>query len=137
MPTPQENGAQAQLVIDLHLDRSAHSSCPVENERPGSSRGPAIPFPVQSDSIDDEPSRQQDSPHSDDDVGVDHPCIRTKTTLMNRESTPTEGLSPMSVVSEPREADLQETLTSRTSSLGASLSISYGIDDTRVCCAGL
>jgi hypothetical protein len=135
MPTPQETGAQAQLVIDSPLDRSAHSTCPVENERPGGSRRSATSFPVHSNSIDDEASQQQDSPHSDDDAGVDQHCIRTKTTLMNRESTPSEGLSPMSIVSEPREADLQETSTSRASSLGASFSISYGIDDTRVCCS--
>lgn len=129
MPTPRETDAQSQLVIDSHLDRSARTSCPVENERYGGSRGSAASFPNQSNSIDD------DAPctHSDDDVGGSSDSMKTKTTVKDRDSTPTGGLSPISATSEPRDIDLQETSISQASSPELSYSINYGIDDTRVC----
>lgn len=133
MPTPRENDAQWQLVIDSPLDRSARTSCPVENERYGGLRGSAASFPNQSNSIDDDAPSQQDSTHSDDEVAGASDSIKTKTTIKDRESTPTEGLSPMSVISEPKDIDLQESSISQASSPDFSYSINYGIDDTRVC----
>lgn len=138
MPTPRESDAQSQLLIDSHLDRSAHTSCPVENERSGGPRGSATSLPNQSNLIDDDVSQQHDSTHSDDDVAgssdsTNHQSIKTKTTIKDRDSPPTEGLSPMSAISDSREIDLQESSISEASNLGVSYSINYGIDDTRVC----
>ena len=137
MPTPRESDAQSQPLNDS-LDRSAHTACPVENERSGGPRGSDTSFPNQSNLIDDDVSQQQDSTHSDYDVArssdsINHQSIKTKTTIKDRDSPPTEGLSPMSVISEPREIDLQESSISEASNLGASYPINYGIDDTRVC----
>lgn len=133
MPTPRESDAQWQLVTDSPLDRSARTSCPVENESYGGTRSSAASFPNQSNSIDDDAPSQQDSTHSEDDMAGASDSMKTKTTIKDRDSTPTEGLSPMSVTSESRDIDLQETSISRASGPDFSYSINYGIDDTRVC----
>lgn len=140
MPTPRETDDPSQLVIDLHLDRSAHTLCPVENERSGGPRGSTVSLTNQDNSIDDEaPPRQQDSPQSDDDMlglspdSINHHSMKTNATIKDRDSTPSEALSPMSAMAEPREIDLQESAVSTALSLGGSSSINYGIDNTRVC----
>lgn len=133
MPTPRETDAQSQLVIDSHLDRSARTSCPVENERYGGLRASPASFPNQSNSIEDDAPSQQESTHSDDEVVGSSDSMKTKTTIKDRDSTPTEGLSPMSAISEPRDIDLQESSISQASGPEFSYSINYGIDDTRVC----
>lgn len=132
MPTPSESDAQWQLVIDSSLDHSARTLCPVENESFGGTRSSATSFPNQSNSIDDDAPSQQESTHSDDELAGASDSMKAKTTITDRDSTPTEGLSPMSVVSEPRDIDLRETSISRASGPDFSYSINYGIDDTRV-----
>lgn len=133
MPTPRESDAQWQLVIDSQLDRSARTSCPVENERYEGLRGPGASLSNQNNPIDEDAPSQPDSTHSDDEVAGSSDSVKTKTTIKDRESTPTEGLSPMSAVSEPRDIDLQESSISQASGPESSYSINYGIDDTRVC----
>ena len=133
MPTPREFDAQWQLVTDSPLDLSARTSCPVDDERYGGPRGSAASFPNQSNSIDDDAPSQQESTHSDDEVAGSSDSRKAKTTIKDQDSTPTEGLSPMSAISEPRDIDLQETSISQASGPEFSYSINYGIDDTRVC----
>lgn len=133
MPTPSEGDAQWPLVIDSPLDRSTRTSCPVENESYGGTRSPAASFRNQSNPIDDDAPSQQDSTRSDDDLAGVSDSMKTKTTTKDRDFTPTEGLSPMSIISESRDIDLQETSISQASDPDFSYSINYGIDDTRVC----
>jgi hypothetical protein len=51
---------------------------------------------------------------------------------MDQGFTSSDSSSPLSVISEPREIDLQEMSISQGSSLGAPYSINYGIDGTRM-----
>lgn len=135
MPTPRDNPAQLQLAADPEADRP-HTICPIENER-YSRRGEndARPDPIDTD--DRNRPRSQNARQTEADIDDASNTIddltKTKNTMVEDDHIMAEALSPASAASEPKDAELQVSSTSISSSIRNYSSIDYGIPNTRVC----
>ena len=135
MPTPRDNTIQFQLATDPQANRSAHTTCPVENERLG--RGDIDDARPDPDDIINrgEPQlqdAQSTSTEMDDPLDTINNITKTKTITMEHESTTTETSSPMSTISESKEAEAQISAPMSYGFRNYS-PIDYGIPNTRVC----
>ena len=138
MPTPRDSTAQLQLAIDPHLERTSHTTCPTEIERPGGwgSNGEARPDPE--DVIDGDVTRHQEtSPseiegHSPVELMNHDNSSRTKTITMDQDNTEAEGSSPMSIAAEPKETHPSIPSAAMSSAVGSYSSVNYGIPNIRV-----
>lgn len=139
MPTPRDNASQLQLAADSHVDRMAHTTCPVENERTERRGASNIrPNPDRTANGDDSEQCRQDV-HSgeqamDDPADtVNDDATKTRTIIMEHDLVNTESLSPASVTLDSKEIESRPTPTMISSGSGSSSSINYGIPNIRVC----
>lgn len=138
MPTPRDSTAQLQLAIDPHLERTSHTTCPIEIERPGGwgSNGEARSEPE--DVIDGEVTRHQETPsseiegHSPVELMNHDNSSRTKTISVDQDNTEAEGSSPMSIAAEPKETHPSIPSAAMSSAVGSYSSVNYGIPNIRV-----
>lgn len=136
MPTPRDNSTQFQFAADPHIERSMHTTCPVENERNGR-RDIDDAGPGSDDIIDGSRTHAQDAQPSerdtDDPLNTTNEVANTKTVMMEHEQPTAETSSPMSATSEPKEAEHQTSSIQMSSGIGSYSSIDYGIPNVRVC----
>lgn len=136
MPTPRDNSTQLHFAADPHVERSMHTTCPVEDER-GGRRGIDDARPDPDDIIDETRSHPLDAQptekDTDDPLDSINDLTKTKTVMMEQEHITTETSSPMSATSEPKEAEQQTSSISMSSGIGSYSSIDYGIPNVRVC----
>lgn len=139
MPTPRDSTTQLQLTIDPHLERSSHTTCPTEIERPGGGGwGVDAEVTPDSDHVIDREVTRHGTPRSErDDHGLElmnhDDSPRTKSIIMDQDSTEPEGASPMSITAEPKETDSSIPSAAMSSAVGSYSSVNYGIPNVRVC----
>ena len=142
MPTPSHDTIQLSTSIaPPQHERSAHSTCPPEIERPDAWRNPNDDLTIDDGmAVDDSPRRQDDDPV---DGEVEPPELQdTQEAKMDEtlreQSSPSSssGMSPMSIESEVKEVEHAlpptSTLSPRPSTTAApSTNLLYS--DARVC----
>lgn len=142
MPTPRDSTTQLQLAIDPHLERTSHTTCPTEIERPGGWGGDGEARPDPDEVIDRDVTRHQEIPPSEIEghrpvelMNHDN-SSRTKTITIDQDNTEAEGSSPISIAAaEPKETNPSIPSAAMSSAVGSYSSVNYGIPNVRVCAA--
>ena len=141
MPTPSDSTDN----IPLQLERSAHTTCPPETDRPGQWRREVLEHldgVAAEDAHGDGAPQHQEAPAEEDSPGpmdTNHESAQEKTqdhTNIMETSEPSPqilGASPSSSHADDKEGEQTLAPAPTSSALELQYSIRYGIESTRVC----
>jgi len=147
MPTPSDSTDELPLQLEPRFERSTHTTCPPDDDRPAQWRVEVLDRLGQTavgGEIRDGPPQQQDTQHSianspsSMDTTHDPESSKIPEQIQNMEpaepSPPSPGASPSGSHVEDKESEqIQQQQPPPTSSaLDLQYSIRYGIDSTRV-----